>query len=216
MSLMLYGIAAESGCPHCPELNLKHIATEGLVALVRESGEVCASAVGVDAALDYGAVIERICADVTVVPMRYGSMMSDEATVRHHLSTEGAVYKKLLGKLDGCLEIGVRILIPEKTARMHAGAVIGSGHAYLAELKLKYQPEERVLMEIASLDRVLHGLYRTSVREFCCWNGRPSCLVSYLVPKPQLQFFSTALNMSVENKPRFSVSGPWPPWNFTV
>jgi hypothetical protein len=214
MSRMLYGVVAECDSGRCLEPNLMHIASDGLVALAREPDEIFTPAAGVDAALDYGAVIERICADVTVVPMRYGSMMPDEAAIKHHLTAAAAAYKKLLEKLDGCLEMGVRILMPEETARMQGDVAKSSGHAYLAGLKLKYQPEERVLMDIASLDRTLRGLYRTSVHEFCHWHDRPGCLVSYLVPKPQLPPFSAALMAYVENEPHFSVSGPWPPWNF--
>jgi hypothetical protein len=211
---MLYGIVAECDAKRCPQLNLKHIAAQGLVALARESGAVCTPAADVDAALDFGAVIERICSDVTVVPMRYGSIMPDETAIRRHLSVGVDGYKKLLEKLEGCLEIGVRILTPAETAQMSADVPINSGYAYLAGLKLKYQPEEMILMEVASLDRMLHGLYRASVFEFCYWNDRQSCLVSYLVPKSQLPFFSTALTACVENKSLYSVSGPWPPWNF--
>jgi hypothetical protein len=214
MSRMLYGVVAESDSSRCLEPNLMHIASDGLVALARDPDEICTPAAGVDAALDYGAVIERICSNVTVIPMRYGSMMPDEVSIKHHLSIAAAVYKQLLDKMEGCLEMGVRILMPEETARTQGDVLISSGHAYLAGLKLKYQPEDKVLMEIASLDRTLRGLYRTSVHEICHWHGRPGCLVSYLVLKPQLPLFSAELMAYVENDPRFSVSGPWPPWNF--
>ena len=47
-----------------------------------------------------------------VVPMRYGCVVEQESQVIERLSAQGAHYEALLQELDGCVEMGLRVLLP--------------------------------------------------------------------------------------------------------
>ena len=48
----------------------------------------------------------------TVVPMRYGCVVEQESQVMEMLSAQGSHYEALLQELEGCVEMGLRVLLP--------------------------------------------------------------------------------------------------------
>ena len=48
----------------------------------------------------------------TVVPMRYGCVVEQESQVIEMLSAQGSHYEALLQELEGCVEMGLRVLLP--------------------------------------------------------------------------------------------------------
>ncbi|MBM4275943.1 MAG: hypothetical protein FJ134_16010, partial [Deltaproteobacteria bacterium] len=98
----------------------------------------------------------------TVIPMRYGCVVEKESQVIQLLDENGAHYELLLQELQGCVEMGLRVLLPpgpwaavtpggpegsREVAGLHppaAGAAADRlGLAYLTARKAHYAHQDR-------------------------------------------------------------------------
>ena len=61
--------------------------------------------------LIYKNVVDAFFQDRTVIPMRYGCLLEDEKKAVQLLKINQAQYEALLRELDGCVEMGIRVLI---------------------------------------------------------------------------------------------------------
>ena len=212
MSLLLYGIVSEHALTSDFDESLLLIHADGLGAVTAQCEQASPD---VETIIAFGKVIERIHRHTTVIPIRYGSLLADEAAVIGHLSEKAAHYRQLLAELDGCEEIGVRLpmAMPEPDQRPVAKA--NSGHDYLLALKRKYSATLQAEQEAAALDRALESLFRKRRGETGLFAGQPMYLVSYLVPRTQLDAFRAKLERLFDTEiHKALISGPWPPYNF--
>lgn len=116
--------------------------------------------------LAYKKVIEIFHRDRSVIPVRYGSLFSEESQLIQLLGEREILYKTLLTEMAGCVEMGIRTLIPKSERAntetgMHAlGAKSHNpqfptdnsqsprtGRAYIATLKAKYTQESQLNRE---------------------------------------------------------------------
>ena len=211
MSLLLYGIIAENvSLVLEPELHL--IKAVGLATIVK----TCEMEVSREPALvlAYGEQIKQLHQQTTLIPIRYGSVLANEAEVIQHLHDHAPHYQTRLTALADCEEMGIRLLletIENPTAKT------SSGQAYLLARKRAYAVPESAEQQATLLNQGLAGLYRQQCAELGVFNGQPSYLLSYLVSRPDLPLFHERLYVLAEGitENSFISSGPWPPYNFT-
>jgi len=162
-------------------------------------------------------VVERVHRNTAVIPIRYGSLMSDEAAVIDLLIDKSSEYRVRLSELEGCEEMGIRLPMMAPEPDPNQGKKPSSGHEYLMSLKRKYSPTEQAVREADELDRALLGLYRKRCGEAGLFANKPMYLVSYLVHKSQLDAFRAKVDELFEaGAHKGIISGPWPPYNFSV
>ncbi|MDD5033440.1 MAG: GvpL/GvpF family gas vesicle protein [Methylococcaceae bacterium] len=206
MSLLLYGIVeASAAITHGEEMLIQ---ADGLSAVAVHREQIDQD---LDSILAYGKVVERIYRQTTLIPMRYGNLLPDEAAVIQHLILEAERYRQRLAELEGCEEMGIRLAMPPQPAEVQTAAC--NGHEYLLARKRKYLALEQVEQHTAALDIALSGLYRKRCAEAGLFAGQTMYLLSYLVPRAKLQAFRETLEKRDDVEGRW-VSGPWPPYNF--
>lgn len=212
MSLLLHGIVNENALLTMPT-DLKLIRAAGLMAVVQGSeAEACMES---DVILAYGQRVMDIHQQTTLIPMRYGSILADEKTVVQHLIDKGRHYIARLSELDGCDEMGIRLFIDPIDSAIDISPAMPGGQAYLLSRKRAYAISEYTEQQVAILATALSGLYRKYYAEISLFNGNRTYLLSYLVPRGNLEKFRECLNNLGDNNTaaRF-ISGPWPPYNF--
>jgi hypothetical protein len=181
VSLLLYCVFESSTGP-IPE---GVAGVDGLPVLALFAGGLGAAVSRVDSndlkpnvarALAYGEAIEIFYRNFSLIPMRYGSFLRDEDAVLGLLARNEEAFKSLLQKLDGCVEMGVRILLPEtldesllsrKRCEQTDSAVdalgINSGRAYLESKKRSFSERDRLGMlgkeAIENCKAALQGLF---------------------------------------------------------
>jgi hypothetical protein len=175
--------------------------------------------------LSYGKVVEALHADRAVLPMRYGCLFGEESQVVELLRVHGEEYAAALRGLDGCVEMGVRILLPtESSVRCPpSGSEIegASGRAYLTDRAARYAREEEAARALAAvmerLRSALSGLAeRTGTDRGVRADGGPSSLY-FLVKRGAVESFRQAFRRIERAEPaRLLLSGPWPPYNFVA
>ena len=173
--------------------------------------------------LDYEHAIRSQHAVSDVVPMRFGSVLSNEAQVREHLQAQRTPYLRALVRTAGCVEMGVRALLtpPPPPAAPEATPPAHSGAEYLKARQRRYSSQGHSRQHREAVEQLLlskvSALCREHRAEFSTPRaGEPTlCSLYFLVPREQVAAFRTALSPlpSIEGA-TLSLSGPWPPYNF--
>jgi len=175
--------------------------------------------------LAYERVIRSQHAVTDVVPMRFGSVLSDEAAVRAHLDAQRATYLRVLARVSGCVELGVRVLVPPSappsTREEAVKPVSRSGAAYLKALQQRHSAENQLRTRCAALEQELLSRVAPLCREHRVElsplrPGEPAlCSLYFLVPRGQVPVFRAAMSsFAGGGAAEVSLNGPWPPFNF--
>ncbi len=175
--------------------------------------------------LVYGRVVEELYRMQAVVPMRYGCFMEGPQAIQHILEEKNRQYDALLKELEGRVEMGIRILLPEQevTPLQSVQPIVQpvDGGQYLAMRRAHYQmQDENSRHHQALLDGYirafseLNGRHRT---ETAARGGSTVLSLYFLIPKGQINRFREIFQRVIEHDgSRTLISGPWPPYNFAV
>jgi len=110
-------------------------ACNGLAAAYSVVPETCA-APDASQVMAYAEVIKAFHDVQAVLPMRYGCLLDSEAQIVEFLYGQARQFKASLDELDGCAEMGVRVLLGgegESTLKdLHCETGPLSGRAYVA------------------------------------------------------------------------------------
>ena len=118
MTYLLYGIVKEPAVVGASMTGMKgqavsFVASHGLCAAVSEL-DVEAGAPPVAELLAYAQVVEALHHRQAVVPMRYGCFLNGIPAIQDILKARRGQYEALLTELAGHVEMGIRILLPER------------------------------------------------------------------------------------------------------
>jgi hypothetical protein len=175
----------------------------------------------------------------TVIPLRYGCVVPEEAQILERLGECGDHYETLLHELDGCVEMGLRILLPSgpwgEVIPGGPGAyrevtdpqppkpgidVKSPGLAYLTARKAHYSQQDRLTNNYRQLAdfccNQLQGLFVKQKMEAPS-TRLPLLSLYFLIPeKSEVSFRQIFRQMAGASPARWLLSGPWPPYNFVT
>ncbi len=185
---------------------------------------------------DYADVVMEYHKHQTVIPMRFGRTAKEEKEILAALRTRETTLQDRLKALDGCSEMGMRILAqaPRESSMAHPdGKTVRpeTGKDFLMARKAFYDRVERVPIQveekIETLKRNLAGTYKEyRVEHAGLQTPEPTrddstadngILVSlfFLVPNSSIEKFrSICRQIRFEPDVKTLLSGPWPAFNF--
>ena len=224
----LYAIAESS--PEAPGVGgldgaaLRLVTADGLSAVVSDRGRD--GLAGSEAELwAHETVVERVMAKRTVLPMRFGSTLEDEAAVRALLHERRTALVEALDRVRGAVELGLRAAWStqalEENANWTSAPELGSsddddhrpGTAYLA---VRLERDRRAKALADRIDGPLRGLARASERRLK--PGQGTLLRSaYLVDRERLDAFRARVEELDDEigEAEIVCTGPWPPYSFS-
>ena len=187
----------------------------------------------------YEQVIEAIHRDRTIIPMRYGGLFEETSRIRRLLEGKAQRYETLLGELDGSVEMGIRVLLPncdgaipktrknDRRAKNLNPESDDGGKAYLAARRAHYGSKDRTASEFQRIVRVCREAFSCHFvkcrTEYPPHPGdlRPFRIsipsLYYLVPKRSVSPFREIFQRIDGKEPvKLLLSGPWPPYNFVL
>jgi hypothetical protein len=178
-----------------------------------------------DALLAYTRTVEAFSRGETIVPMRYGCRLGTINEVRSWVAGRAAVLRGLLDRLEGCVEMGVRIVpsracTPRRAAagaglRAAAAAPRNPGATYLAARRTELALEDWIEQAAQDARIGLCALARDCVMETAAPDSRPTASLYFLVEKARVTGFRAAFaRIAAAADPAMLLSGPWPPYNF--
>jgi len=169
-----------------------------------------------------------------VIPLRYGCVLPRESEVIQLLDEHSRQYEDLLQELEGCVEMGLRVLLASgpwvaaapEGSREVAGppppeaAPSRPGLAYLLARKAHYVHQDGWTKEYRqAADRCLSqfsGLFVKAKTEGPS-SRLPLLSLYFLVPRRTVAAFRQAFrHLSATESARLLLSGPWPPYNFVT
>ena len=173
----------------------------------------------------YAAAIAVLLRRRTVLPMRYGCLLPSETQVHEFLRVRRAEFGALLDQVDGCVEMGVRVLLA--TAGRPVGDdggrtnEVGSGVAYLAARRAAYAcrdaERETVAAARSVVERTFSGLSVQSRATQAVIGPHVLMSLYFLIRRGQIGAFRGEFRRLQERVGyRLLVSGPWAPYSFVA
>ena len=227
MSYLLYCVITSGN--HSPSTNIPGVGDQPvsvvssgeLATVISEAPELESIPVS-EAGLAYHRVIAAFHKLGTVIPLRYGSYCRDIDGIINLLSQQRGLYMKLLAELNGCTEMGIRVLLPANTkyppivpANTSTG---GSGHAFLAARRAHYSHKDSISNNQGEIvERCLAALTGIVLKHNVDKSPVDASLFSInllvradSVPQVREAFSKLCTNESA----KLLLSGPWPPYSF--
>jgi hypothetical protein len=242
MSYLLYCIFKDQG-PLRPETipgvgghPVFLVASRGLGAAVSAITRADRSP-GLSGLLAYGRVIDAFHRQQTLIPMRYGCFFEESSQIIRLLKDRRPQYEGLLQDLEGCVEMGIRVLWPDQVPSPGGTKAKGAsgpgapparerspdrpGRAYLAARREHFAAEEREALRWGRVTeqvcQALSGLFVRCRPEFRVLAGSRLHSLYFLVPRSSLPRFRQAFRQIRGNESgQLLLSGPWPPYNFVL
>jgi hypothetical protein len=176
-------------------------------------------------ARDHDRVVRTALEQETPLPARFGQVVAGDAELVAALEERRAALEATLAKVDGAVEMTVRMLVPAVTDHVRRAEEPGaggtaSGRRYL-ERVAAVQREERNLRANAAIisERVTSAVGELVRAQSFARAGAGSSLVtlSHLVPRENVEAYRSALLRLRREDPALAlmVSGPWAPYSFT-
>ncbi|MCK9376307.1 MAG: GvpL/GvpF family gas vesicle protein [Syntrophobacterales bacterium] len=179
----------------------------------------------------HGRVVAFFHRQRTVIPMRYGCLLEDESRVARVLEDQGPAYDALLQELSGCVEMGIRIVVPEKSPEPEISRCLEpapevtsraalSGAAYLLNRRAHYAAVDggtEVQQRLA--EQCLTHFTKLFVKSKIEGpvSHLPLLSLYFLVPASLVESFKQAFRrLGCLREARLLLSGPWPPYNFVT
>lgn len=193
------------------------IGNNGLNAAVSKIGHSGLTA-NMHMILAYEKVIESLHRDHTVIPVRYGCLFDEQFQIINLLEERCRRYQTILKELNGCVEMGIRILVSDCGPATRNPQPVTSGRAYLAARSAHYTQEERFTKEInMAIQRYRNAFAGLFVK--CKTEGHairnPLISLYFLVPRGLVESFRRVFGqLSTKESPKLLLSGPWPAYNF--
>ncbi|HYL36421.1 MAG TPA: GvpL/GvpF family gas vesicle protein [Bryobacteraceae bacterium] len=201
---------AAAGEPIGPDVCVVH--HRGLGAAASDWHED-GSAAGLARLLAYEKTIERLHASRTVIPLRFGCLMEDQAQILRLLDEHREEFAQLLDQLEGLEEMGLRVWwesVPEEPLPLTPGArhLAAARRSRAGLTRLEEHWGNRICSALA-------GLYVQQRREGRQASGGRLVSLHFLVPRASAQSFrDRARWIAFPAGMKSLVSGPWPPYHF--
>jgi hypothetical protein len=166
-------------------------------------------------------IVAEIAARNTVVPARFGTIFSSEATLFKNVRARRTALEKVFAKISDAEEWGVKVFAEQARAPQPAERVrSGKDYLQLKAARLKKRPERdnSGLQELAAeLEKIAIDSAPTGkvsgTQQDLLWQA------TFLVPRSRHGQWNQALKEFVKKwrgKRRIEVNGPWPPYSFVA
>ncbi|MFD6274894.1 GvpL/GvpF family gas vesicle protein [Streptomyces sp. NPDC060209] len=235
-------LAAQPGLEGTP---LRTVRAGELVALVSSVPSALYGTEGVKAQMEdldrlevlartHHAVVEAAYEHTTVLPMRLVTVYLDDERVRDMLGDREAEFSALLGRLEGHVELGVKVYADPREAVTVSGrgpeadAAAGPGRAYLQRRRATQQSHREtyrsagaVAAEVPALVAGFasaHVTHRPQQGDLAQAAGENIVNDAYLVHGTRADAFRAALTGLADGVPgvRVEITGPWAPYSFAT
>ncbi|MEU8925261.1 GvpL/GvpF family gas vesicle protein [Kitasatospora sp. NPDC048545] len=178
-------------------------------------------------------VIEALTACATLLPLRLATVYLDEDRVRAMLDHNQELFLDALARLDGHVELGVKLYIeaaPDTSAATTAPPepALSPGRAYLRRRRSEqdarddaHRAAEQAAERIAAVARshaVQWARHRVQEGELATGPGQNVTNDAYLVPIAHAHAFREEVLRATDgfNGLRVEVTGPWAPYSFAT
>ncbi|MEU8471282.1 GvpL/GvpF family gas vesicle protein [Streptomyces sp. NPDC029006] len=175
-------------------------------------------------------VIDALTTVTTPLPLRLATVFRDDSALRTMIETREDSFRRLLDRLDGRVEWGVKVYLEEEPAAGPAPAAAAkpaSGRDYLRRRREQSHAQEdrwqraeafaRSLHERLSGPAEDHRLHPPQNAALSGATGRNVLNAAYLVPRAHSEEFVELVDRTKDEEPgiRVELTGPWAAYSFS-
>lgn len=200
-------------------------ASDNLAIAARRVGDVASlSEPDRDDLIAFQQAVATIFSQTTVVPFRWGSIARTENDLEEMLSSDSALWLDQLDRLDGKVEVGVRVWVDPPGRKPSPDATNArSGADYLRARKAAFDAEAPFDARHPAVEQILRALdglwYEVDVshsEKSTELFGGTTVSIALLVPRGRESAVDDAFEAG---RPypigdRHELTGPWPPYSF--
>jgi hypothetical protein len=189
--------------------------------------------------MSYQRVLDYFHGKRTIIPMRFGCVFSGEAQIIRFLEDRSEEYRALLEELEGCVEMGIRVLMDNQQyeARVPSSAgsdpappdpgLAGAGKGYLHARRSHYADRDRFGNGERAIIETVRGPFcglfvRCKAEQSMPIAGSHESSARmlslyFLVKREEVEKFRQVFQaFASRSSARILLSGPWPPFNFVL
>jgi hypothetical protein len=178
-------------------------------------------------ALAHEEVVRHFARRLTTVPMRLFTLFRGDDRAREHVQKSKAQLARVLSRVEGCEEWGVRAFADEKAERPKAAVLRGPdvGRRFLEQKRAQHRAASSSSTAAARAAQAFVRTLGHSARAqrklpipSAATSSRLLVDAAFLVPRDERQSFRRAVAKAAAEGRRQGVritsTGPWPPYNF--
>jgi len=175
------------------------------------------------------AIVESLMADRSVLPVRFGTLVADEAQMRVRLATHHDRFAAALDHVRGRVELGLRVLWNDGgtedgtrvSLEAEMGAPVSAGRAYLiARLEKERQAQARKARGEALAVQLRASLAPLAMDSVIKVVAAPRLLLTaaYLVDRQSIDAFRAKVQGLAASLTQLQIlcTGPWPAYSFVT
>lgn len=182
---------------------------KGIEAVVSDTGDGAAQ--NEEAILAHAQVVDALGeTNDAVLPARFAAGVGSDDALRAGVAGKREQIVAALDRVDGCVELGVRVLRPDSGS----GARPTTGAEYM---RRRLEQVERAQALARDIHERLAGLARESTSRVVARDDLV-LTAAYLLPRAAVEQFRSAAR-AVEEEHRdvtLVLAGPWPPYSFAL
>ncbi len=176
-------------------------------------------------AIAYAQVVNRLHQQSNILPLRLGCVLTESAAVSELLRVRCLEFTSLLSKVDGCVEMGVRVLPSTVEDSYNTPncqmASVPSGKAYLLAKQQQLTAREQRRHQASEIGSALQRACTSATVYFRAdevpADARAPFGFGFLVRRSDLSRFHEAFqSFKAKSKDRLLLTGPWPPYSFVT
>jgi len=171
--------------------------------------------------LAHSAVIQRVLAHTTPLPLRFGTLIAEEQLRNYACAKREALHEKF-DSLRGCIEMNVKLIsqAAQAVVRQHLPQPADKpGTAFLVQKRREILGSETRIAEAKRLAAWLEEHIGDLIKEASIEQSRTDKLIlaaSHLLERGVVEQYRARLKTARAERPElhFLVSGPWAPYSF--
>jgi len=173
------------------------------------------------AGIDHARVIADCFQHSTVLPFRFGTVFTDDDSLRKSIRSNQRQFLTNIEKLRGKTEMHLKILVEDCCTKelTHHGPAEGVGREYLTNLRENAVRQRERQTRARAISFQMHRLFNPLDEEVSCRlaeSGKMVLDVAHLIDRKcveryQNKFHSTSATL---RDCHMQLSGPWPPYHF--
>ena len=159
-----------------------------------------------EAALDFNRVLQELLRQITIIPFRFPTILTDKNALSKFLTDHHAEYREALHRLRNCVQMEIRLKMQTSTEPQAASPK--SGAEYLRRRQTQHQYIDSIVARFreAAEPPAREWRRQETATEIRCFA---------LVDRTNVQVFLAQMKgVSVPNGSESRVTGPWPATEF--
>jgi hypothetical protein len=179
-------------------------------------------------AVAHEAVVRHFSRRLTTVPMRLFTLFRSDERAQEHVRRSQRKLARVLARVDGCEEWGVRLFAAPQTEAAPPSVARGAdaGRRFLERKRAQHRETRQragasartAKALVRDIARAARGDRTLPLPAEAAAQGRLLMDAAFLVPREARARFRAALSkastVGQERGVRLDVTGPWPPYNF--